>query len=336
MTVATISVSPFSGMVVAAGKSVMTVPVGASSGTLSHAEAASMTQTENATKARPAKGLRRDCVSIWNRKDNTLMDLHGQDHRQAGDRGYAMAALLVTLAVMSVIMSVALPAWRHQAQREKEAELVFRGEQYARAVALFRAKNGNIFPPNVDVLVQNRFLRKKYKDPITNQDFDIIPVGGQGPGPDGRGGQPQGGRGGQPPGDLGASPGRGGLPTPPASPGGFPAQAGTPSAGQLAVGLMGVHSKSQETSIRIYKGQTRYDQWLFTFNAVNRPGGAGAASPGVQQPGGGRGVPGAPMGAPGRGGPRGGAPGRGTGAPGRGEPFVFPGRMGGPGGRGPG
>jgi len=271
-----------------------------------------MKQTDSATKAGPAKGLRRECVSIWNRKDNTRKNLRGQD----GERGYAIAALLVTLAVMSVFMSVALPAWRQQAQREKEAELVFRGEQYARAVALFRAKNGNIFPPNVDVLVQGRFLRKKYKDPITNQDFDIIPVGGQGPGPDGRGGQPQSGRGG-------------------ATPGGFPAQAGTPSAGQLAVGLMGVHSKSQETSIRIYKGQSRYDQWLFTFNAVNRPGGAGAANPGVQQPGG-RGVPGGMPGAPGRGGPRGGAPGRGTGAPGRGEPFVFPGRMGGPGGRGPG
>ena len=62
------------------------------------------------------------------------MSLEGQE------RGYAMAALLVSLAVMSVLMSVALPAWRHEAQREKEAELVFRGEQYARAIALYRAK----------------------------------------------------------------------------------------------------------------------------------------------------------------------------------------------------
>ena len=38
-------------------------------------------------------------------------------------------------------------------------------------------------------------------------------------------------------------------------------------------GIMGVHSKSQETSIRIYKGQTRYDQWNFVVTAVNRPGG---------------------------------------------------------------
>ena len=36
---------------------------------------------------------------------------------------------------------------------------------------------------------------------------------------------------------------------------------------------MGVHSKSQETSIKIYKGQNRYDLWTFVFTAVNRPGG---------------------------------------------------------------
>ena len=40
-----------------------------------------------------------------------------------GQGGYAMAALLVALAVMAVLMSVALPVWRHEAQREKEAEL---------------------------------------------------------------------------------------------------------------------------------------------------------------------------------------------------------------------
>ena len=39
---------------------------------------------------------------------------------------------------MAVALSVALPAWRTMTQREKEAELVFRGEQYARAIALFQ------------------------------------------------------------------------------------------------------------------------------------------------------------------------------------------------------
>ena len=38
--------------------------------------------------------------------------------------------------------------------------------------------------------------------------------------------------------------------------------------------MMGVRSKSTETSIRAYRGATRYDQWAFTFNIAPRPGGA--------------------------------------------------------------
>jgi type II secretory pathway pseudopilin PulG len=236
------------------------------------------------------------------------MGLHGQ-------RGYAMAALLVSLAVMAVLMSVAFPAWRHLARREKEAELAFRGEQYARAVALYRAKNGNAFPPSVDVLVQGRYLRKKYKDPMTpDGEFRIIPVGNpQAPqGGDGRGGTPPSqGRGGTPPTQS---------PNPPGQTGSF-----------VSGGIMGVASKSTETSIRIYKGQTTYNLWPFTFNMVNRPGGnmPNAGNPGTTRPGPGRGRgTGATVPGPGRGG-RGTevdevivSPGRGR--PGRGGPVMGP------------
>ena len=97
-----------------------------------------------------------------------------------------MAALLIALAIMAILLTVAMPVWRHEARREKEAELVFRGEQYARAVALFRFKNANIpnaFPPSIDSLVQGRFLRKKYKDPMTKDgEFELIGVGSAQPG----------------------------------------------------------------------------------------------------------------------------------------------------------
>src|SRR5262245_43731463 len=89
--------------------------------------------------------------------------------------GYAMAALLVAMGVMAVLMTAAMPVWKQMSQREKEAELVFRGEQYARAIGLFQRKAGpGTLPPNLDVLIQQRFLRAKYKDPITGQDFDLL------------------------------------------------------------------------------------------------------------------------------------------------------------------
>ncbi len=85
--------------------------------------------------------------------------------------GYAMAALIIGIAVMAVMMTVVMPVWKQMVQREKEEELVFRGEQIAHSIGMFQRKFANAYPPTLDVLVEQKFLRKKYKDPITNEDF---------------------------------------------------------------------------------------------------------------------------------------------------------------------
>ena len=210
----------------------------------------------------------------------------GQDN----ERGYAMAALLVSLAVMMVLMAVAMPVWKTQAQREKEAELIFRGEQIARGINLYMRKMGGAsYPPSLDVLVQGRFLRKKYKDPMTEHDaslpmnqrgeWDIINAAGGVPGQGGPAPQqPAGrGRGGAPATGLSAPSSRIGS-----------AQTGSPGpsfGGQTGVGgMMGVRSKSKETSFKVYKGTgTHYNEWLFLFSTVsNRPGAPGGqAAPGM-------------------------------------------------------
>lgn len=225
------------------------------------------------------------------------MGLGGQGARR--DAGYAMAALLVMLAVMAVLMSAAMPVWKHQAQREKEAELVFRLGQYGIAIQLWQRKF-QTYPPNIDVLVQQRFLRKKYKDPITGKDFEVIPAAAMQPGQVG--------------------PQRGQMPRP-----------GQPS-GFAAGGVMGVRSTSKENSIRVYKGATNYQQFtsiLAMPMPIAPPG--GGRGPGMDRPG----MPG--QGGRGPGGGRGVQPGGGrspfggVGPGGRGiTPFPQPG-----GGRGP-
>jgi len=269
------------------------------------------------------------------------MGLGGGQAGRSNASGYAMAALLVALAVMAVLLSVAMPAWRHEAQREKEAELVWRGEQYARAIALYRAKNAqvpNALPPSIDVLVEGRFLRKKYKDPMTKDgEFAILNAASQT-----QPGMPGGGGAGSP----GGAPG--GRATRPLQPG-FGGMAGNaPGASGLAIGgIQGVRSKSEEQSIRSYRGATRYDQWVFTFNNVQRPGGAmpmaGQGGTGSNPnnprggPGGGRG-PGNRGGFPPNIGPGGGGPGgvRTTPPGSQGQPPGGrpPGSGRGPGGRG--
>lgn len=183
-----------------------------------------------------------------------------------------MAALLVMLAVMSVMLTVALPVWRQTVKREKEAELVFRGQQYARAIALFSRKYANALPPTVDVLVEQRFLRKKYKDPITGDDFQALPASSLSLTPS----SPQGA----------STPGALATPIQPVRPPGTataPRPGGSFAPTGPAGGIAGVASKSKEQSIRIFNGRNHYNEWQFLYTSLTmRPG----AMPGNVRPGG--------------------------------------------------
>ena len=254
------------------------------------------------------------------------MKISGQDgaappvRRELDDRGYILVVLLVSMAVAAVWMSAALPAWRQQAMREKELDLIFRGEQYARAIALYQIKN-NSYPLDIDVLVSQRYLRKKWKDPVTGEDFQLVGL------TSGQGGTPN--RSGVPGGVAGGSPGsasRGGTPVGPGGmtqvPGGAPGRGpAQPSLGgqPLIGGVTGVRSVSQATSIRVYNGQQQHNLWQFDaammmarMGRTQAPAGQGR---GDGRGGDGRGGPGARPGGP----PGGAGPGRGLG-PGRAGP----------------
>jgi type II secretory pathway pseudopilin PulG len=239
------------------------------------------------------------------------MQLQGQAKiARQSESGYAMAVLLVAMGVMAVMLSAAMPVWKHIAQREKEDELIFRGTQYVHAIGLFQRKYMNAYPPNVDVLVEQRFLRKKFKDPITNDDFQPLGAGQVVPGtlqdrvvngPGQLNTQPAQGAGGR--GGTASTAGRGGAtgatttgpgastggtsPASPGSPGSTfsttgPGGSSTPGAGGVA-GIMGVVSKSKDKSIRIYNGRTHYNEWAFVFQAQQQVPGGGV--PGSTVPG---------------------------------------------------
>jgi len=236
------------------------------------------------------------------------MHLAGQDEttRRPRQRGYAMAGLIVGLAVMAVLMTAAMPVWKQLAQREKEEELVFRGEQYAHAIGLFQRRTANAYPPTLDILVEQKFLRRKYKDPITNDDFTpLVNTQGAGQAAATQPGQQAAGRQGAP--GRGQQPGQG---------------AAVPGASVPVGGIVGVASKSTDESIRLYKGRSHYNEWAFVYTTpVQAPGTGGVGAPGA----GGAGAP-----APGGSGPQPGQGQRGPTLLGTGGGFP------GGGGRGPG
>ena len=257
-----------------------------------------------------------------------------------------MAGLLVAIGVMGTVMAMIVPSWRTFAKREKEAELLFRGEQYMRAIELYQRQFPGAYPTDLDVLVEQRFLRQVYTDPVTGEPFEILTQGSVGitpgqsetvPGMPSvtqqtvggatRAGQTSGG------GSAGTSPsgGAAGLNTGfgGATPSPFTQAARGLSDG--AGGIIGVVSSSTETSMLEYNGRNRYDEWLFVYLPQTTQPGIGLGSPGAGFPAAGGGASGISPGfgggggaLPGVGGPFPGVGGGGFGGPGSAQPAISP------------
>ena len=202
------------------------------------------------------------------------------------DGGFILVALLIGIAVASVWMAALLPSWRQQVIRERETELIFRGQQYARAIRLYQQQMGGVLPTSFDDLVSQHFLRHKWKDPITDDEFlprancAQFPIGagvGGGGVPGGAGGRGPAGSSG-PGRGAGGGPSGSGLQQPPQSNfqqlqsqgqrGAQPGIQQPAGRGQVAGGICGVQSKSNATSIKIYNGQQEYDLWQFDLTTA--------------------------------------------------------------------
>ncbi|MEO8499690.1 MAG: hypothetical protein ABI565_02155 [Vicinamibacteria bacterium] len=164
------------------------------------------------------------------------------------DGGFALPALLATLAIMTLALMLAMPSWRYLVQDDNEQELIFRGRQISTAIARFQRKNGNALPTSFEQLVKGKFLRQAYKDPMTKDGrWRLL-----------RPGQALTAR---PPGLTG--PGR---PTPTPTPTRAPTPVFGPDSGGLIGPIAGVASLSTETGLRTVNGSRDYSQWMFAPN----------------------------------------------------------------------
>jgi len=99
-------------------------------------------------------------------------------------KGFTYVAVLLTVAIMAAGLGAAATVYSQSAQREKEAELLFVGDQYRQAIASYyeRSPGGaKRYPQSLEDLLEDRrfpaltrHLRRLYKDPLTGEDF--VPV----------------------------------------------------------------------------------------------------------------------------------------------------------------
>ena len=102
--------------------------------------------------------------------------------RTRGDAGFALATLICIITAAAVLTAMMVPLHVMQSRRDVEQELIFRGQEYTRAIRKYQLKYG-IYPSSIDDLVSRdglRFLRRQYKDPITGDDFRLINVNADG------------------------------------------------------------------------------------------------------------------------------------------------------------
>ena len=231
-------------------------------------------------------------------------------NRRNHEAGYTLLLVVFLVAAMIIAAAAAAPNVLTEGRREKEAEMIWRGEQYERAIGLYYKKFGK-YPTKVEDLtrVTNgvRFLREAYKDPMNKEDgsWRFIYVGPNGqligslkqtsllqnslgmtsgigslfggglqqPLSPGQGGGIAGA--GAAPGALGTAgaPGQQGFGQPTTG-----ALAGNPLESQpqpldgtiVGGNIIGVGSKIKKPSLRVYLNGDTYQQWEFIWNPVGQ------------------------------------------------------------------
>ncbi len=110
----------------------------------------------------------------------TARELHHQPGKSAG---FTYIALLVIIVIIGISLGAAGKYWQNVMTRDKEEELLFRGDQYRLAIEhYFLAIPGAPqYPQTIDDLLTDgrtevgmHYLRRKYKDPMTGKDFKEI------------------------------------------------------------------------------------------------------------------------------------------------------------------
>ncbi len=97
--------------------------------------------------------------------------------RHPMQRGFTYLAILFILAMLGAGLALTGEVWSTATQHEKEAELLFTGGEYRRAIGRYYLNRGQRrYPRNIDDLLKDprepaivRHLRKRYADPMTGQ-----------------------------------------------------------------------------------------------------------------------------------------------------------------------
>jgi type II secretory pathway pseudopilin PulG len=213
-----------------------------------------------------------------------------------GESGHLLLVVMMGLVVMSIMLGAAVQQWSAIQRREHEEELIFRGNQYVKAIKRYQAEHGGALPTSLEILVKPgprrlRYIRKLFRDPmVPDGKWGILLAHPSGKGYINPNAPPPTGEG-EVPGleDLGKGlkdsgkdeyqayrtrKGSGqksfalqsGLPVAGDTPIGDPAGKESVTAPGQPVGpIVGVVSLADQTSFRLYREHENYTEWAFNI-----------------------------------------------------------------------
>lgn len=165
--------------------------------------------------------------------------------RRENRRGFNLVLLAMIVTTLNVMVAAILPTWSAVIARDKEAELIFRGLQYAEGIRIFQQRFGRL-PVRLEELleVRPRCIRQQWKNPMTEEGHWGLVV----------------------------QTGPGGLPTPG---GQQQAPGGTvgldTKKGEVRGPIRGVYSPEGGESFRTFFGSSEIKDWKFTLEQLLPP-----------------------------------------------------------------
>ncbi len=232
------------------------------------------------------------------------------DPKENRQKGALMVGVVAMVAISLIWSAVAFQAWIDVLRRDNEAEMIFRAQEIVRAIQRYRRDHGGQGPLKLKDLLEpspkrSYYLRREYDDPLVRDGkWGLLHMGPGGTiidphalaeegGPGLLGGGPTIGsrrsRLDRALGDghtlgQGQTPGQGRIPGQGQTlAGSVPANAGllgglgNPNAdgGGNGLPIAGLKSLCTEKPFRVYKGESDYSKWLFTYLDLQAPGLAG-------------------------------------------------------------
>ncbi|MFQ5743793.1 MAG: type II secretion system protein [Acidobacteriota bacterium] len=161
--------------------------------------------------------------------------------RGARAGGFTVLGLLVLVAIVNVTLALAATSWVTIDRRAREAELIWRGQQYVRAINCYQRDKGEA-PTDLEDLIEADCIRRLWPDPMSKDgEWQVIRASQARAAGDGSRGSAVGAQG--PPGLKRSGRGR--------------------RAGGNSAAIVGVASRSDRESLRLYRGKRHYNEWEF-------------------------------------------------------------------------